>query len=382
METSVKQQIYLVFLALAVFLTTARAATEAGVTEREIVIGQSLALTGPLAEISKDVADGARAYFETINAHGGIHGRRVRLVTLDDAYRADQTVKNVKQLLEEDKVFGLLNIMGTPNCAAILPVVQSQAIPFFAPFTGSEVTRAPMLPTVFNVRAGYRDEAAKLVQHLATVSIKRVGVVYQANAFGKEGLAAVEAAMQSHEMKVLAAASIQSDASDVDQAVAALAATQPQVILMVTAGGATIKFIKAFNARHRGVQFYTLSVMGTQANINALGSDGVGVVIASVVPFPWSIGHPLAKEYREAMQRIGKTDYSFVSFETYINAKVLGEALKRTGKDLTRARLMATTEGMANVSLGGFGVGFSKESRQGSRLVELNIIGSNGHFTR
>jgi branched-chain amino acid transport system substrate-binding protein len=151
---------------------------------------------------------------------------------------------------------------------------------------------------------------------------------------------------------------------------------------LITAGRPTFEFIKSYNKARRGVQFYTLSVMGASANIKALGKDGVGVVVASVVPFPWSQAHPLVKEYQSAMQKIGLTDYSFVSFESYINARVLGAAIERTGKNLTRSGLVNAAENMRQVSLGGFNVGFGKDSRQASKHVELTIIGANGKFIK
>ena len=369
-------------LALALAGTGAARAAEPGVHANEIVIGQSLGLTGPLGELGQDIASGARAYFEALNERGGIHGRRVRLITLDDGYKAEQTLRNVQQLLEEDQVFALFNIMGTPNSVAVLPLVGKTGVPFFSPFTGAEPTRNPPLPTVFNIRASYKDEAEKLVQHLDTVGIKRVSVVYQSNSFGKDGLAGVEAAMARRGMKVHSAASIQTDATDAAAAAATLHRSLPESVILITAGKPTFEFIKAYNKLRRGMTFYTLSVMGAQASIRAFGPDGVGVVVASVVPFPWNPAHPLAKEYHAAMNRIGQREYSFVSFESYINAKVLGEAMRRAGKDLTRARLVAAAEGMKTVSFGGFDVGFGPDARQGSKFVELTIIGANGRFTR
>ena len=364
------------------FAATCAPAAEPGVSGAEIVLGQSLALTGPLAELGKDIAAGTRAYFDSVNAAGGINGRRVRVVTLDDGYKADATVKNVQQLVGEDQIFALFNVMGTPNCAAILPIVDREGVPFFSPFTGAEATRSPALPGVFNIRASYRDEAFKIVQHLTTVGITKVAVVYQANGFGKDGLAAVEAAMAKFGVKLHGSAPVAVDGSDAAQAVAALNAREPQSVILITAGKPTFEFIKAYNRVRRGMTFYTLSVMGAQANIKALGRDGVGVVVASVVPFPWNTVHPLAKEYQAAMQKIGVTEYSFVSFESYINAKVLGEALRRAGKELTRAKLVAAADGMKSLSLGGFEIGFAPDSHQGSRFVELTIIGAGGRFTK
>lgn len=364
-------------------LGSAQATTsEIGVTDTEILLGQSLGLTGPLAELTLDISNGTRAYVNEVNTRGGIHGRRLKVITMDDGYQAPNTVKNVEQMIKQDKVFAIFNVTGTPNGEAILPLVTQSGVPFFSPFTGADSLRNPPMPNVFNVRASYRDETEKLVQHLQTVGIQRIGVVYQASSFGKDGLAGVEAAMAQRGMKPQAVASVQSNASDTDAAVTAVSERNPGAIILITAGRPTFEFIKSYNKSHRGVQFYTLSVMGASANIKALGKDGVGVVVASVVPFPWSQAHPLVKEYQSAMQKIGLSDYSFVSFESYINARVLGAAIERAGKNLTRSGLVTAAENMRQVSLGGFYVGYSKASRQASKHVELTIIGPNGKFIK
>lgn len=364
-------------------LGSAQATTsEIGVTDTEILLGQSLGLTGPLAELTLDISNGTRAYVNEVNTRGGIHGRRLKVTTMDDGYQAPNTVKNVEQMIKQDKVFAIFNVTGTPNSEAILPLVTQSGVPFFSPFTGADSLRNPPMSNVFNVRASYRDETEKLVQHLQTVGIQRIGVVYQASSFGKDGLAGVEAAMAQRGMKPQAVASVQSTASDTDAAVTAVSERNPGAIILITAGRPTFEFIKSYNKSHRGVQFYTLSVMGASANIKALGKDGVGVVVASVVPFPWSQAHPLVKEYQSAMQKIGLSDYSFVSFESYINARVLGAAIERAGKNLTRSGLVTAAENMRQVSLGGFYVGYSKASRQASKHVELTIIGPNGKFIK
>lgn len=300
---------------------------EVGVTDTEILLGQSLGLTGPLAELTLDISNGARAYVNEVNARGGIHGRRLKVITMDDGYQVPNTVKNVEQMVNRDRVFAIFNVSGTPNSEAILPLVKQTGVPFFSPFTGAESLRTPPIPNVFNVRASYRDETDKLVQHLHTVGIERIAMVYQASSFGKDGLAGVETAMAQRNMKAQSIASVQSNASDVEVAVDTIGKSNPKAVILITAGRPTFEFIKSYNKTRRGVHFYTLSVMGANANIKALGKDGVGVVVASVVPFPWSQAHPLVKEYQTAMQNIGLTDYSFVSFESYINARVLGAAI-------------------------------------------------------
>ena len=375
------------FLGLAVLTATLIATgvhAENGVTDKEIVLGQSLGLTGPLALLAPDIVNGANAYLDAVNARGGIFGRRIRVVTLDDGYQPANTAKAARQLIEDDQVFALFNLAGTDNVAGILPLLEKEKspVPLFGPFTGAEVLRTPKLGHVFHVRASYADETEKLVQHLSTVGIKRIGILWINNGFGKEGLANIEKAMNKHALKPYANASIQPDASDTDKAVAALHDTRPEAIIMVTAGMPTVSFIKTYNKTRTGMRFYALSVMGNQASLRALGPDGVGVVVTSVVPFPWNQTNPVAAEYRLAMKNAGHDNLSFLGFESYINAKVIVEGLKGAGKDLTRLKFAIALEQMKPLNFGGFQVGFSKESHQGSRFVELTIIGPGEKFIK
>ncbi|QIL44146.1 ABC transporter substrate-binding protein [Acidovorax sp. HDW3] len=356
-----------------------------GVTDNEIVIGESLDLSGPLAQMAPDMQRAVQSYFEQINAQGGVHGRRLRLVTLDDGYRPEATAKNVTKLIEENNVFALCNVTGTANVAAILPLLakESPPLPLISPFTGADLIREPAIDHVFNIRASYGDEIDKLVQHLSTVGVPRIAVLWTDNAFGKDGLAGAHDAMKKRGQKIHADAAIAPDLSNLQQAVQKLSASEPNSIIMVTAGAPTVAFIKAYRKINRGTRFYTLSVMGTQATLRALGEDGVGVVVTTVVPFPWSQSMPLAREYRQALEKNGfKDNVSFIGLEAYINAKVLVEGLRRAGKDLTRPRFIQAMESIKRLDIGGFEVDYGKGVRQGSKFVDLTYIGQGEKFTR
>ena len=353
---------------------------EPGVFDREIVLGQIVDLTGPLASITGDIVNGANAWFATVNEKGGVHGRQTRVVTLDDGYVPANSVKAARQMIEEEQVFAMLNMTGTGNVAAILPMLDKERLPLFGPITGADSLRKDT-PNLFHIRASYADEAEKIVQHLSTVGIHRISTVYLDNGFGTDGLAGLEKAMSRRGLKLHSTAAVQQDASDVDKAVTALQASQPDVIVMITTGKATVDFIKKYNAARKGMRFYALSVMGTQATLRALGPDGVGVVVTSVVPFPWS-ANPAAREYRNAMQKAGYSNLSFMGFEAYLNAKALTEGLKRAGPRLTRVKFVEAVEGMRKLDLGGFEVGFSRDNHQGSHFVDLTIIGPGEKFTK
>lgn len=368
--------------ALLVFSSLPNAHAETGITGDEILLGQSTALSGPLAELGNDTSTASRAYFNFINTQGGVHGRKIRLITLDDGYNTEKGIANTKQLIDKDGVFALFNVIGTPANTALLPVIAQAGIPSIAPYTGSDAVRKPLHRHVFNVRAGYADETEKIIEHLGVRGIDKVAVVYQNNAFGKDGLASVEQALARRKLTVHGAATIENDAADAEKAATALAATKPQAVIMITAGKPSAEFIKAYNRIATGMQFFTLSVMGTQASVAALGKEGIGVVVSQVVPFPFSATSGIVREYQQVMTRMGVKNWSFASMEGFINAKVMVEALKRTGRDITRERFLSALESMNRLDFDGYMVDFSKNNHQGSRYVELTVISRDGRFLR
>ena len=358
------------------------ALAENGVTNTEILIGQTTALTGPLAELGQDSSASAKAYFDYINEQGGVHGRKIRLLTLDDGYDTAKGVANARQLIEKDKVFALFNVISTPTNTALLPIITAAGIPNIAPYTGAEALRHPFNRLLFHVRASYYDEVAKIIEHLGIRGIDKVGVVYQNNGFGKAGLAAVEKALALRKLKTHAAASIETDALDADGAAQALAKSRPQAIVMITAGKPSAEFIKAYNRLATGMQFFTISVMGSQASVKALGKDGAGVVVSQVGPFPFSATSGIVREYQKIMAKMGIKNLSFSSMEGFIDAKVTVEGLRRAGRNLTRESFIAAMETMNDVDLDGYMIRFSKDNHEGSRFVDLTVIARDGRFLR
>lgn len=354
----------------------------AGAENNDIVIGQSTALTGILAELGVAHSTGAKAYFDYVNTQGGINGRKIRFVVMDDAYDADRSVANAKQLIEKEKAVALFGMIGTPANAALLPLLAETGIVSFAPVTGAEAVRKPFNRHIFNIRAGYGMETEKIVDHLTVRGISKVGVVYQNNAFGKEGLAGVEQAANKHQLKLSAVASISNDSSDVDKAVSVMENAGLQSIILITAGKPSSDFIKAFNKKVKGMQYFALSVLASQSGINALGKDGVGVIVSQVLPFPFSATTGLVREYQKVMGKMGVKEYSYLGIEGFLDAKVMVEALRRAGRDITSEHLATSLESMGRTDFDGFVVTFNKSQHQGSDYVELTVISKDGRFLR
>ena len=357
-------------------------AGSANAQESQIVLGQSTDLTGPLGELGSAMHQGAQAAFAAVNARGGIQGRSIVLNTLDDQYDVQKGLANVKQLMADPNTFALFNCMGTANVEAMLPMVLESGIPFFAPFTGAQLSRVPQR-NVFNIRASYAEEAEKLVQHLNTLGIKRIAIAYQANSFGKEVFNATQRSMAKLGLPDGPSATVENNASDAATAAAKIAQAQPEAVLIGLAGKPAMEFVKSFRALRRGTSLYGLSVLGTSANIAALGADGVGMALTQVMPLPTNPVVPVAREFMQAWKAIGaKAEPSHLALEGYINARVFCEALQRAGKNPTRASFIDATWSLRKLDLGGFEVHATEPGRNASRFVELTLVGRDGKYVR
>jgi branched-chain amino acid transport system substrate-binding protein len=366
--------------ALALSLTGSALAADPGLDNSRILLGQSAPFTGPAAQLGVQYNLGAEVYFDEVNAAGGVHGRKIKLVTADDRYEADAAAANTTKLLDEDKVFALFGYVGTPTSVAAMPIVLKERVPFFAPFTGAEVLRNPSTPVnhyVFNVRASYFDETEHLIDQLTSLSINKIGVFYQDDAYGQAGLAGVKRALDKRHIDIAALATVQRNSVDVAKATQIMMAAQPQAIIEISAYQSCAALIRSMKARGYAGQFINVSFVGSQALADVLGKDGVGVQISQVVPFPYKGGVPVVREYQKAMQAAGKEDkIDYTSLEGYIAAKVFTEGLRRAGQGLTREGLINALETInpSNYDVGGFDVDFSAKSHNGSKYVDETMI--------
>ena len=350
--------------------------------EGAIKIAQSTALTGPLGDLGTAMHQGAKAAFAGINARGGVLGKTIELVTADDAYEVPKALANVEQFMADPATFALFNCMGTPMIEAMLPKVIDSGIPFFAPFTGAQLSRTKAR-SVFNIRASYADEAEKLVQHLSTIGIQRIGIVYQNNSFGKEVYTAARQSMDRLKLPEAVTVTVENNASDAGSAAAKLAGGNLEAIVIGLAGKPTMEFVKAFRALKRGVTLYALSVMGTPATVKALGADATGMAISQVVPLPATVVMPVVREFQAAWKASGATaEPSHLALEGYINARVFAEALQRAGRNPTRAAFIDATWNLKKWDLGGFEISATTPERNASRFVELTLVGRDGRFIR
>lgn len=346
-------------------------------------ICQSIALTGPLGDLGQAMRQGAIAYFANVNDRGGIFGRAIELVSVDDGYDVRRALANVQDFLADPKCFALFNCMGTPMIEAMLPQVVASGIPFFAPFSGALTTRPKNARNVFSIRASYSEEGEKLVRHLATIGIKRIGIAYQKNSFGREVYEGVQSAMGRYKLTASMAIAVESNGGNAGSAASTLAAGNPEAVLVGLAGKPAIEFIKAIRFQRRGLPLYALSILGAADALHTLGDDAVGLTMSQVVPTPGHGVVPVVREFESAWQAShAPMQVSHVALEGYINARVFAEAARRAGRNLGRNDFIETIWNLKKFDLGGFQVSFNEPGEGASHYVELTMVGHDGRFIR
>ncbi|MDB5728223.1 MAG: extracellular ligand binding protein [Noviherbaspirillum sp.] len=373
----------ILLLAVLLLITGSTDAGQQGVTADAIVVGQSNAFSGMLGELGTEYRKGAELYLNAINASGGIHGRKIVLVSLDDGYDPQRTVENTRKLVAEHQVFALAFYIGTANTEAVLPILEASRIPLVGTLSGADSLRAPAYFSkyLFHTKAGYSDEIRKIFRQLTTTGFNDIAVVYQNNSFGKKTFATAEALMKEYKLSAVASVAVDTDGGNIPEAVKTLSAAAPRAVILLTAGSVSQNLVRAYSKTSIRPQLFSLSFGGTTSFIKDLGTLSRGTIVTQTVPYPWSATNALVREYQENAKK-GGVAISMVSMEGYIAAKVLVEGLRRAGKDPTREKMTAALNNFGAFDLGGFWVHYGSGNHNGATAVEVTIIDSYGRFIR
>lgn len=363
--------------ALAPF--AARAAE--GVTEREIVLGQSGILSGPLGTAIKAMTAGVLAAFETQNAAGGVNGRHLRLVSLDDELNPAKAAENYKQLLQgAERVLAMAACVGSGTTAAAAPVLRDSGAIMVGGYAVADSARAKAGKHAYFVRATNRREADLLVRQLTTIGITQIAMAYLDNPGGAEALALVQESLAVQTLKPRAAVALKNDGSNLAEAAKALAEAQPQAVIMYVGGKLPGLLIRAVRDQGARPGFYGMSIVSGEVAAQMLGEGARGLAIAQVVPYPWWNGSTELQPYQRVLGK-HPAGINYYTLEGWISAQVLIEALRRCGRDVTRERLAATMDNL-KLRTTGLDVDFSGEGNTGSRFVELVQVRADGSFIR
>lgn len=366
---------------LAVIPLEARA-DEVGVSSDTILFGQAAALEGPSSALGQGMRQGILAAFAEINAKGGVHGRRLRLVSRDDGYDPDRSVAQTKRLIEDDKVFALIGAVGTPTAIATVPISSASNVPFIGPFTGAEFLRAPKLHNVVNIRASYSAEAEAWIKHLTEdLHLKSIAIFYQDDAFGRDGLAGVKRALERRGMELAAEGTFERNTRAVGSALRRVKRAEPDAVVMVGTYGPCAEFIKL--ARKSGFHptFVNISFVGANALAKELGPEGEGVIVSQVVPSPWDRSVRVVADYQAAAKALDPDmKPEFVSLEGYLSGRLVAAALEQTGPNPTRSDMLRVINDVGTFDISGTIMNFGPKMHNAPGKVFLTVIQRGGTF--
>lgn len=375
-----KRRSFALALGSALALPTVRARTP------DLVIGQVAPLSGLLASTGAQMVLGGRIYFEHVNARGGIHGRAIQHVVVDDGYKVDETVRQTRELLARPELLALFGFAGTANIGKLLSekVLEQGGAALVAPYTGGEVLRNPFNPWIFHLRAGYADETEHMVQQATTLGLNRIAVMYQDDGFGQAGLEGVRQALARRKLPLSVAAGYERNTDKVEDAAQRIKASDAQAVIMISVNKSTAAFARRFRELGGGAQLYNISVVDPAEIVRIAGlKNAHGLGISQVVPYPYTPRLPAVREYQELLKRHAPDqEINYTSFEEFLGAKVLVEGLRRAGPNPNRAKVMEALESISGFDLGGITVGYAPNNRVGSRYVEVTVIGSSGKLLK
>jgi branched-chain amino acid transport system substrate-binding protein len=370
-----------VAIAIAVTCIQAGAANGQGVTPSEILIGQVADFSGPLAGNVKEGTDVVRAYFDSVNKAGGISGRKIVLTSLDDGYDPKKTVALAKTLIESKGVLALILGRGTSNAEALMPLLLADRVPMVGFAGGSVAMHTPPNRYLFNLRPPYRVEAQRAAEQLGAQGVTSIAAVYTDDAFGKDAIVGFDAVAQSNKLKLTDNIALPRGSVDVASAIAKIMASNPQAVIAICVVKPCAALRKGLHAAGYLGNFLTLSNTSSSVFVQELGDAARGVIVTQVFPAPDTQAIVVSSDFQRLAAEY-KLPKSYTAMEGYVYARVLVEAIKRTGPKLSRESLTETLQSGKPFDLGGYTISFDPRNRTGSTAVELTMITKNGRFMR
>lgn len=320
--------------------------------------------------------EGIKAALANVNADGGIHGRKIELLVQDDGYVADRATKNISEFIESQSVLALISVMGTPSTLAALKLTEPARVPLVGPITGANSIRSANGHNTFFVRPSYQDEVQQLARQLGRFGMRDVGIAYLDNAFGKEALESMQAALANHKITSVGAVALPADGKGGEQAAAAMAQLKPAGVLLASTGTATTGFVLPFRKQMPSVPLAGLSVSVISSEMKHYGGASRGLALTAVFPDIDSGKLSVSRMAREAMARAKTGAINNTSFEGWLNAMLMIEGLKQAGRDLTRDSLRTALAGIRRLELGDYTLGFGEKAPYvGSKYMDLVVYG-------
>lgn len=369
----------------ALVLGLCSAMTPAFAPAQEIVLGQTLSLTGASANVARDLQRGRQACVDWVNSQGGVRGRSLKLLTRDDQGDAELAVKFAQELADGEGAVALLGAMGPVVNAALLKWANEQAMPVLGPYGGDVEIRRRDFETAFFLTANQSAEAERLAAHLVSLGLRRVVIAHGTDSAGRAALLALEEALAVLNVPALALLPVKSDGGDAVSVAHAVSRTNAQAVLLATSGRTTTAMLKALTAASAGgaplLQVYGLSSSASPAELTELGARARGFAMSQVVPLPRDKRLPVVAAFQAATRDL-PGERTYAEMEGCLGPLLLAEVLRQRSVALTRTGVLQALKAAGRVNLKGFEVELGDRNKIGSRFTDLVYVGPDGRITR
>lgn len=360
---------------------TAAATISVAASGGDLLFGQSATLSGPLGVPVQQFNTGIQLAFEELNRQGGLNGRNLRLISLDDELLPDRARANCQNLLKDHKVFAFLGCVGSATTAAVEPLLRESGVPAFGGYAVADSVRLRCRGAAYFLRATYGREAAALVRHLTTIGVTRIGLAVLDNPGGAEVVKLITAEMARYRLEPAVTSAVSQVGANLADTALQITSLQPQAVLMFLGSSLTSDLMALVNQRQPHTSFYGLSISGGDLSVTTRPSQRLrGLTLAQVMPSPWHQTDPVITAYRR-LALDAQVPPGYLSLEGYLTARVLIEALRRSGPEPQRARLHATLRSL-RTSIASLDIDFTQDGHTGSRFVDLVQITADGRFIR
>ena len=349
-------------------------------TAAEVVLfGQSACFTGPNKRLGLNYRAGLQAAFDEANRRGGVNGRLLELLSLDDAYEPELAAANAERFAAEDEVLAVIGGVGTPTAKRIAPVLRTAEIPFVGPFTGADFLRNPdRFPNVINLRAGYLDETRVLVDHIVRERGKsRLGIIYQDDAFGRSVLKNYKSVLDGRGIPILAKTAFSRNTHAVHASLFGLAKADLDAILIVGTYATNSEIINLAHSLGHEYIIANLSFVLSYELKNRVDAPTDRILVTEVMPDANDTRRAVVRSLHQALE--AKELINEVSLEGYILGRYVITVLERMGDELTRENFMRQGLSSGPVVVDDWTLEFEPGANTGSTYIRLIDLG--GHTT-
>ncbi len=333
--------------------------------------GQVLPLSGPLANVGKEIQAATQA---AVDAHNSTQKLRIEILVEDDANNPERSAAAVQKIA--DKSTALLSCFGTVGCLAQMRASQTLNLPLIGPIAGAAELRAPSATHVFPVRASASEELARLIQFSQTMNLVQWVVLVQNDGFGQAYFSVLKTLLEGSGIQLSAVSTLNPQQPDYAASVLELNKPQSKALVLLANPTHSIGLLKAW--REKSQLPFVMNLSGQANGLFAKGLLGYSGAAAFVVttPSPWGKKYAIQKNYQAAMKAAGITNLSYLSFEAYINATVAIDAVTRARGRSGPAFRSALQNSV--VDLGALSWRFDTPSK--ARLTDMAVLRPDGSY--